>query len=78
MPRTTRTGPARHGRAGLPTSYSAVPFAELRETMAIDKKARGSTVRFLVLDDVARPRVLTAPPEEALIAAFDAIAEVGS
>ncbi|MFT3871625.1 MAG: 3-dehydroquinate synthase [Nocardioides sp.] len=73
---------ARHrsafARVGLPTSYSAVPFVELRETMAIDKKARGSTARFLVLDDVARPRVLTAPPEEALIAAFDAIAEVGS
>ncbi len=61
---------ARHhtafARVGLPTTYSATPFAELRATMAVDKKSRGSMLRFVVLDDVARARVLVGPSEEDL------------
>ncbi len=60
-------------RVGLPTSYGATPFEELRETMGIDKKARGSQLRFLVLDEVARPRILAGPSEDDLRAAYDAL-----
>ncbi len=61
-------------RVGLPTTYSgAASFDELRDAMSIDKKARGSHLRFVVLDDLAVPRVLVAPDEEALVAAYDAI-----
>ncbi len=61
-------------RVGLPTSYSGgASFDELRDAMSIDKKARGSHLRFVVLDDLAVPRVLVAPPEDALVAAYDAI-----
>ncbi len=69
---------ARHrdafGRVGLPTGYDRAPFEALRESMAVDKKSRGSQLRFLVLDDVARPRILTGPSEEHLRAAYDALA----
>ncbi|MCB0907934.1 MAG: 3-dehydroquinate synthase [Nocardioidaceae bacterium] len=61
-------------RVGLPTTYAGASFEELRDAMAVDKKSRGSRLRFVVLDDLARPRVLTAPPEEALRASYDAIA----
>ncbi len=65
---------ARHhtafAKAGLPTTYSATPFAELRATMAVDKKSRGSKLRFIVLDDVAHARVLVGPSEADLEAAY--------
>ena len=73
---------ARHrdtfARVGLPTTYDATPFDELRATMGMDKKARGSQLRFLVLDDVARPRILAGPSEDDLRAAYDALAGGGS
>ncbi len=65
---------AAFARVGLPTSYDATPFEELRETMGVDKKARGSQLRFLVLDDVARPRILPGPSEDDLLAAYLALA----
>jgi 3-dehydroquinate synthase len=65
-------------RVGLPTSYDATPFEQLRETMGVDKKARGSQLRFLVLDDVARPRILAGPSEDDLLAAYLALAGGGS
>ena len=60
---------------GLPTSYSGAGFDTLHAAMRVDKKARGSQLRFVVLDGVASPAVLTAPPEDLLRAAYDAIAE---
>jgi 3-dehydroquinate synthase len=38
--------------------------------MAVDKKARGSKLRFVVLSAVGAPQVLTDPPEEMLRAAY--------
>jgi 3-dehydroquinate synthase len=38
--------------------------------MRVDKKARGSVLRFLVLDDLAVPRILTGPTEEQLREAY--------
>jgi 3-dehydroquinate synthase len=41
--------------------------------MKVDKKARGSQLRFLVLDDLATPRILAGPSEDDLRAAYAAI-----
>ena len=63
------------GRVGLPVGYTGAPFEELLAHMRIDKKARGSQLRFVVLDDVARPRVLAGPSEDHLRAAYAALGE---
>lgn len=66
---------ARHaatfGMVGLPTSWAGAGFDELRATMAVDKKARGSQLRFVVLHGLADPKVLAGPSEESLRAAYD-------
>jgi 3-dehydroquinate synthase len=59
---------------GLPTSWRGAPFEELLATMRVDKKSRGSTLRFLVLDGLARPSVLAGPEESLLRAAYDEMA----
>jgi 3-dehydroquinate synthase len=55
---------------GLPTTYSGAPWAQLHETMKLDKKSRGDQLRFVVLDGLARPAVLTGPDPALLTAAF--------
>jgi 3-dehydroquinate synthase len=55
---------------GLPASYLAGRWPALREAMAVDKKSRGAALRFVVLDGLARPAILTAPPEEMLAQAY--------
>jgi 3-dehydroquinate synthase len=60
-------------RVGLPTTYDGASFDDLHAAMRIDKKARGSVLRFVVLDDLARPVVLEGPAEEDLRAAYAAI-----
>jgi 3-dehydroquinate synthase len=64
-------------RVGLPTTWSGAAYDELRSRMAVDKKSRGSSLRFVVLTDLARPRILTDPAEEHLRAAYDAMAGGG-
>ncbi|MFC4051467.1 3-dehydroquinate synthase [Actinomadura syzygii] len=54
---------------GLPVSYAA-DWAGLRATMTVDKKSRGTTLRFVVLDGVAKPGRLEGPDEELLAAAY--------
>lgn len=61
---------AAFGAVGLPTTWSGADFAELRATMAVDKKSRGSQLRLVVLHGLARPRILAGPPEESLSAAY--------
>jgi 3-dehydroquinate synthase len=56
---------------GLPTSYDRHGFDELLEVMRVDKKARGATLRFVVLDALAKPSILAGPDESLLRAAFD-------
>jgi len=58
---------------GLPTTWSGAPFDELLSVMRVDKKTRGDTLRFLVLDGLARPAVLTGPSEELLRTAYATI-----
>jgi 3-dehydroquinate synthase len=60
-------------RVGLPTGWTGASYDELRARMAVDKKSRGSTLRFVVLEGVARPRILADPDESHLREAYDAM-----
>lgn len=59
----------------LPTQYPAGRWDTLLATMQRDKKARGELLRFIVLDDIARPTVLAGPDQSLLFAAYQ---EIGS
>ncbi len=58
---------------GLPTSYPGGRWDELRAAMARDKKSRGATLRFVVLDDLATPGRLVGPTEDDLRTAYSRI-----
>jgi 3-dehydroquinate synthase len=60
-------------RVGLPISYAGASFDDLHDVMKVDKKARGSQLRFVVLDELAKPVVLAGPSEDDLRAAYTAI-----
>ncbi len=59
-------------RVGLPTTYANAGFEELLATMRVDKKARGSQIRFVALRGVGEPVVLE-PTDEQLRAAWERI-----
>ena len=59
---------------GLPTSVTGHDFDSLLATMRLDKKTRGNTLRFVVLDGLAQPRILSGPSEEDLRASYEMIA----
>jgi len=59
---------------GLPTAYRRHTFDELVDVMRVDKKARGSTLRFVVLDALAIPAILEGPADSLLRSAFDEVA----
>lgn len=69
---------ARHAEllaaVGLPTAWDGAPFEDLLATMRVDKKSRGDQLRFVVLDGIARPRILAGPDEADLRAAYDVMA----
>jgi 3-dehydroquinate synthase len=54
----------------LPTTYRPDAFAQLLDTMRVDKKARGNRLRFVVLDGLARPVTVDDPDPAALRAAY--------
>ncbi len=58
---------------GLPIRYPADAWDELRSTMRVDKKARGSRLRFVVLDGLAQPSILDDPDDELLRAAYQEV-----
>ena len=60
---------------GLPTSYRGDRWPMLYEAMKRDKKSRGSLLRFVVLDGLAKPTRLEGPDPSLLLAAY---AEVSS
>lgn len=62
------------GRAGLPTSYPGASFEELIGAMRVDKKTRGSVLRFLVITKVGNPVILRGPSEDDLRSAYAAVA----
>jgi len=57
---------------GLPVA-TTVPFEPLLDAMRLDKKARGNTLRFVVLDGLANPTILTGPDDATLRAAHAAL-----
>ncbi|MFF2270688.1 3-dehydroquinate synthase [Agromyces sp. NPDC058136] len=59
----------------LPTSYPAGRWNTLLATMQRDKKSRAGQLRFIVLDDLAKPTVMQAPDQSLLFAAYQ---EIGS
>ena len=76
---------ARHrsafAKAGLPTTYPwgdfSAGFDDLIGAMRVDKKARGSVLRFLVLRGLGEPTILAGPDEQLLRDAFAALAPAG-
>jgi 3-dehydroquinate synthase len=62
-------------RLGLPTSYAPDAFDELLATMAVDKKTRGSQLRFVILNGLASPEIIAGPAESLLREAFRAVAQ---
>jgi 3-dehydroquinate synthase len=59
---------------GLPIHYEPTALPELLEGMRGDKKTRAGTLRFVVLDGLARPGRLEGPDPELLEAAYRAVA----
>ncbi|MGN0064395.1 MAG: 3-dehydroquinate synthase [Nocardioides sp.] len=68
---------ARHrtalSRVGLPTTFDEVDFDQLLDAMRIDKKSRGSQLRFVVVEGIGKPRILAGPDEALLREAYAAI-----
>ena len=62
---------------GLPVSYDADALPELLKLMAGDKKNRSGTLRFVVLDGVARPGRLEGPDPGLLAAAYAEVTSTG-
>jgi 3-dehydroquinate synthase len=62
------------GSVGLPTRWHDAPFDDLLAVMRVDKKARGDLLRFVVLEGLARPAVLSGPSDELLRAAYEELA----
>ncbi len=60
---------------GLPTSYPGAAFDQLLATMQLDKKTRGSQLRFVILEDQGRARILPGPNRRLLHSAYQAIAD---
>jgi 3-dehydroquinate synthase len=58
---------------GLPVAYRGHGFDELLATMRVDKKSRGSKLRFIVLDGLARPSTLDGPSDDLLADVFGEI-----
>ena len=59
---------------GLPTTYRG-DWAALQAVMRVDKKARGATLRFVVLDGIGNPTILPDPEQAWLDAAWAAVSE---
>jgi 3-dehydroquinate synthase len=57
---------------GLPTGYAG-DWSALQAVMRVDKKARGASLRFVVLDGLGNPRILTDPDQAWLDAAWAAV-----
>ena len=60
---------------GLPTTYRRDKWEQLLGGMQRDKKSRAGSLRFVVLEGLAKPRILTAPTKETLFAAYQEISE---
>ncbi|MDR1355169.1 MAG: 3-dehydroquinate synthase [Propionibacteriaceae bacterium] len=59
---------------GLPVSYAAAPYPNLRALISRDKKTRGITPRFVLLAGLQHP-IIDSPSEDMLYAAYRLIAD---
>ena len=62
------------GRLGLPRTSRQDRWPQLLDAMRRDKKTRGDLLRFVVLDDLARPGRLEGPDPSLLVAAYAELA----
>jgi 3-dehydroquinate synthase len=66
---------ALHGRIleklGLPTTYETRYWPDLRANMAIDKKSRSGTLRFVGISEIGKTLRIEAPSESDLLAAYE-------
>ncbi|QSB06607.1 3-dehydroquinate synthase [Natronoglycomyces albus] len=60
---------------GLPVSYQGGRWDDLSEAMRIDKKALGSTLRFVLLEDLAAPVIVADVSAEHRAAAYERVSE---
>jgi 3-dehydroquinate synthase len=58
------------GSLGLPTTYRRDQWLAVRDAMRVDKKSRGSVLRFVVLDGLAQPGLFEGPDDELLESAY--------
>ncbi len=58
---------------GLPVTCVDGRWSDLLDAMRIDKKARGSVLRFVVLDGIGKPGVLEDPNPAWLVAAYERV-----
>ncbi len=58
---------------GLPTTYDPDAFDDLLATMQLDKKTRGSTLRFVILNGLASAEILAGPSTDLLRSAYAAV-----
>ena len=58
-------------RLGLPVSYESRHWPELRANMAIDKKSRSGTLRFVAISEIGKTLRIEAPVESDLLAAYE-------
>ena len=63
---------------GLPTSYDPDALEELVTIMRSDKKTRSGTLRFVILDGLAKPGRLAGPDPALLAAAYSVVAGAGA
>ncbi|MCL2735610.1 MAG: 3-dehydroquinate synthase [Propionibacteriaceae bacterium] len=61
---------------GLPIVYSGAGWAEVRSTMSLDKKSRGSHLRLVLLQGIGHPVVVADVDDTVLHQAFEAIGGV--
>jgi len=60
---------------GLPVTYNRGTFDQLHRAMSIDKKSRGSKLRFIILEEVGKPAILEGPDSALLIAAHSKLGQ---
>jgi 3-dehydroquinate synthase len=63
------------GSLGLPTTYRQDHWLAVRDAMRVDKKARGSVLRFVVLDGLAQPGLLEGPDDALLESAYAKVSD---
>jgi 3-dehydroquinate synthase len=63
------------GSLGLPTTYRRDQWLAVRDAMRVDKKARGSVLRFVVLDGLGQPGLLEGPDDALLEDAYAKVSD---